>query len=109
MPQIRYHADFNKRHEVSRGSSPQLQHHSCCGIQTKNVTKCPQMLSSLFFLIAAFYPKLKITLTFIPTLLLKIGSNCLNLKGHFVSDIKIGHASAFLDTSGNFSVHNSVL
>ena len=41
-------------------------------------------------------------LTFILTLLLKIGSNCLDLKGHFVSDVKIGRASnlgAFLDIS----------
>ena len=39
------------------------------------------------------YAKLKITLTFTLTLLLKIGSKCLDLKRHFVLDVKIGRAS----------------
>ena len=47
-------ADFNKHNKVSFCSSPKLQRHSCLGIQTINVTKCPQML-----LPKLSYPKLK--------------------------------------------------
>ena len=42
---------------------------------------------------ALFDPKLKPTLTFTLTLLLKIGSKCVDLKGHFVLDVKIARAS----------------
>ena len=38
---------------------------------------------------SCIYPKIKITLTFTLTLLLEIGSKGLDLKGHFVLDVKI--------------------
>ena len=37
---------------------------------------------------SCIYPKIKITLTFTLTLLLEIGSKGLDLKGHFVLDVK---------------------
>ena len=94
---IRY-ADFNKRHEVSPCFSCQLQHHSCLGIQTSYVTKCLQNAALYVNINCCSYPKLKLTLNFTFTLLLKIGSKCLDLKGHFVLDVKIGCASNFGQT-----------
>ena len=66
--------DFNKRHEVSHYSSPQLQHYSFPGIQTIDVTKCPPNAALQVRINSCIYPKTKITLTFTLTLLLEIGS-----------------------------------
>ena len=96
------HVDFNKRHEVSHCSSPQFQHYSFPGIQTINVTKCPPNAALQVRINSCIYPKTKITLTFTLTLLLEIGSKGLDLKGHFMLDVKIGRASklgSFLDIS----------
>ena len=87
------HADFNKRHEVSHCSSPQLQHYSFPGILTINVTKCPSNAAPQVRINSCIYLKTKITLTFTLTLLLEIGSKRLDLKGHFVLDGKIERAS----------------
>ena len=87
------HANFNKRREVSPCSSPQLEHHSFLRIQTINVTKCPPNAAPQVRINSCIYPKIKITLTFTLTLLLEIGSKGLDLKGHFVLDVKIRHAS----------------
>ena len=87
------HVDFNKRHEVSHCSSPQLQHYSFHGIQTINVTKCPPNAAPQVRINSCIYPKTKITLTFTLTLLLEIGSKSLDFKGHFVLDVKIECAS----------------
>ena len=87
------HADFNKRHEVSHCSSPQLQHCSFPGIQAINVTKCSPTAALQVTINSCIYPKTKITLTFTVTLLLEIGSNSLDFKGHFVLDVKIERAS----------------
>ena len=63
------HADFNKRHEVSRCSSRQLQHQSWLGIQTiYYVTKCPPNAALEVKINCCIYPKLKITITFTLTL-----------------------------------------
>ena len=58
------HTDFNKRHEVSHCSSPQLQHYSFPGIQTTNVTKCPTNTAPQVRINSCIYAKTKITLTF---------------------------------------------
>ena len=87
------HADFNKRHEVSHYSSPQLQHYSFPGIQAINVIKCPPNAAPQVRINSCIYPKTKVTLTFTLTLLLEIGSNSLDFKGHFVLDVKIERAS----------------
>ena len=87
------HVNFNKRHEVSHCSSPQLQHYSFPGIQKINVTKCPPNAALQVRINSCIYPKTKITLTFTLTLLLEIGSKGLDLKGHFVLDVKIERAS----------------
>ena len=87
------HADFNKRHEVSHCSSPQLQHCSFPGVQKINVTKCPQNAAPQVRINSCIYPKTKMTPTFTVTLLLEIGSNSLDFKGHFVLDVKIERAS----------------
>ena len=87
------HTDFNKRHEVSHCSSPQLQHYSFPGIQAINVTKCPPNAAPQVRINSCIYPKTKITLTFTLTLLLEIGSKSLDLKGHFVLNVKIECAS----------------
>ena len=87
------HTDFNKRHEVSHCSSPQLQHYSFPGLQTINVTKCPPNAAPQVRTNSCIYPKTKITLTFTLTLLLEIGSKGLDLQGHFVLDVNIERAS----------------
>ena len=87
------HMDFNKRHEVSHCSSPQFQHYSFPGIQTINVTKCPANAALQVRINSCIYPKTKITLIFTLTLLLEIGSKGLDLKGHFVLNVKIERAS----------------
>ena len=86
------HMDFNKRHEVSHCSCPQLQHYSFPGIQTINVTKCPPNAAPQVRINSCIYAKTKITLTFTLTVL-EIGSKGLDLKGHFVLDVKIERAS----------------
>ena len=87
------HTDFNKRHEVSHCSSPQLQHYSFPGIQTINVTKCPPNAAPQVRTNSCICPKTRITLTFTLTLLLEIDSKGLDLKGHFVLGVKIDRAS----------------
>ena len=87
------HADFNKRHEVSHCSSPQLQHYSFPGILTISVTKCPPNAVPQVRINSCIYLKTKIALTFTLTLLLEIGSKGLDFKGHFVLDVKIERAS----------------
>ena len=87
------HVGFNKRHEVSHCSSTQLQHYSFPGIQTTNVTKCPPNAALQVRTNSCIYAKTKITLIFTLTLLLEIVSKGLDLKGHFVLDVKIEHAS----------------
>ena len=87
------HVDFNKRHEVPHRSSPQLQHYSFPGIQTINVTKCPPNAALQVRINSCIYPETKITLTFTLTSLLEIGRKSLDLKGHFVLDVKIERAS----------------
>ena len=82
------HADFNKRHEVSHCSSPQLQHYSFPGILT-----CPSNAAPQVRINSCIYLKTEIALTFTLTLLLKIGSKGLDFKGHFVLDVKIERAS----------------
>ena len=86
------HVDFNKRHEVSDCSSPQLQHYSFPGILTIDVTKCPPNAALQVRINSCIYPKTKIILTFTLTLLLEIGSKGLDLKRHFVLDVKIERA-----------------
>ena len=75
------HVGFNKRHEVSHCSSPQLQHYSFPGIQTINVTKCPPNAALQVRINSCIYAKTKVTLIFTLTLLLEIGSKGLDLKG----------------------------
>ena len=87
------HADFNKRHEVSHCSSPQLQHYSFLGILTISVTKCPPNATPQVRINSCIYLKTKIALTFTQTLLLEISSKGLDLKGHFVLDVKTERAS----------------
>ena len=87
------HTDFNKHHEVSHCSSPQLQHYSFPRIETINVTKCPPNAAPQVRMNSCIYPKTKITLTFTLTLLLEIGSKGLDLEGHFVLDVNIKRAS----------------
>ena len=87
------HADFNKRHEVSHCSSPQLQHYSFPGILTISVTKCPPNTAPQVRINSCIYHKTKITQTFTLTLLLEISRKGLDLKGHFVLDVKIERAS----------------
>ena len=87
------HADFNKRHEVSHCSSPQLQDYSFPGIKTIHVTKCPPNAAPQVRINSCIYPKTKMTLTFTLTLLLEVGSNSLDFKGHFVLNVKIRRAS----------------
>ena len=82
------HADFNKRHEVSHCSSPQLQHYSFHGILTISVTKCPPNAATQVRINSCINLETKLTLTFTLTLLLEIGSKGLDLKGHFVLDVK---------------------
>lgn len=87
------HVDFNKPHEVSHWSSPQLQHYSFPGIQTINSTKCPPNAAAQVRINNCIYPKTKITLTFTLTLWSEIDSKVLDLKGHYVLDVKIVRAS----------------
>ena len=83
------HADFNKRHEVSHCSSPQLQHYSFPGKLTISVTKCPPNAAPQVRINSCIYLKTKMALTFTLTLLLEIGSKGLDFNGHFVLDVKI--------------------
>ena len=87
------HADFNKRHEVSHSSSPQLQRYLFLGILTISVTKCPPNATPQVRINSCIYLKTKIALTFTQTLLLEISSKGLDFKGHFVLDVKIERAS----------------
>ena len=107
------HADFNKRHKVSPCSSRQLQHHSCLRIQTIYVTKCPPNAALQVLINSCIYPELKITLTFIFTVLLEIGGKRLDLKGHFVLDVKMGaciyYDSQLSTTVGKFGDKVSAL
>ena len=73
--------------------SPQLQRYSFPGIQTINVTKCPPNAAPQVRIDGCIYPKTTITLTSTLTLLLEIGSKSLDLKGHFMLDVKIERAS----------------
>ena len=87
------HADFNKGHEVSHCSFPQVQHCSFHGILTISVTKCPPNTAPQVRINSCIYLKTKIALTFTLTLLLEISSKGLDFKGHFVLDVKIERAS----------------
>ena len=87
------HADFNKRHEVSHCSSPQLHHYSFTGILTIGVMRCRPNAAPQVRINSCIYLKTKIALTFTLTLLLEIGSKGLDFKGHFVLDVKIERAS----------------
>ena len=58
------HADFNKRHEVSHCSSPQLQRYSFPGILTVSVTKCPPNVAPQVRIDSCIYLKTKIALIF---------------------------------------------
>ena len=78
---------FNKRHKVSPCSSPQLQHHSCLGIQTN---AAPKVSINNYI-----YPELKTTLTFILTFLLEIRRKDFDLKRHLVMDVKIGRVPTY--------------
>ena len=82
------HADFNKRHEVSQCSSPQLQHYSFPEILTISVTKCLPNAAPQVRINNCIYLKTKIALTLTLTLLLEIGSKGLDFNGHFVLDVK---------------------
>ena len=64
-------------------------------MQIINVTRCPSNAASQVRINSCIHPKLKITLIFTLTLLFEIGRKCLDLKRHFVLDIKIG--LVFLD------------
>ena len=72
-----------KCHAVSLCSSPQLQCHSCLGIQTIMIISHSACLSNPAPQVrknSCFYPKLKITLTLTLTSLLDIGSKGLDLR-----------------------------
>ena len=77
-------------------SFPQIQHHSSLGTKTIKVIKCPPNVVPQVNINRCIYNKLKLTLTFTLTLLLETSSKGLDLKGHFVLDVKIGHASNFV-------------
>ena len=57
------------------------------------MSQCPPNAASQVRINSSIYPKIKITLTFTLTLLLEVGSKGLDLKGHFVLDVKIRCAS----------------
>ena len=57
------------------------------------MSQCPPNAAPQVRINSCIYPKIKITLTFTLTLLLEIGSKGLDLKGHFVLDVKIRRAS----------------
>ena len=64
--------------------------------QLNNIINCPSNAAHRARINGCIYPKLKIIITFILTLLLKIhvvGSRGLDLQGHFVLDVKIGCSS----------------
>ena len=59
-------------------------------IQTINVTKYTPSADPPVTINSCTYAKLKITITFILTVLLEIGRKGLDLKGYFVLDITLG-------------------
>ena len=62
-------------------------------ISNFNVKKCPPNVSPQVRINSCVYPKLEVTLTFTIALLLEIRSKGIDLKEHFMLEVKIGRAS----------------
>ena len=64
-----YECSFTSQKKFPLHSSPYVQHHSYLGMQTINVTKCPPKATPQVRKNSCIYPKLKIRLSFMLTLL----------------------------------------